>query len=288
MNRGRYIQVADRLWRTIVRTVHMYADFETGQRSAALAYYGLLSLFPLLLLAFNLLAHWLSEAIAQQTLMEVLEYISPVVPSLIAENIEYVVRARGPLNAVAVVSLIWSASGLFAALTHSLDRVWNGRSGRTFWEHRLISMILVTVILLLFVLSLLLGAGLSLLPQVVALLLPNAPPVVWQTLRVLPAVVSLGMDVFLYAMLFRFLPTRRPAWAAVWAGALVAGVGWNLAKLGFAWYLTHFARYGLVYGTLATLVAFLFWIYLSGLVLLVGAEFGAAWERVWGREEEGR
>ncbi len=287
VNSSRYRFVLRHLWRTIVHTVHLYAEYETGQRAAALAYYGLLSLFPLFLLAFNFLVRWLSAPHARQTLLGMLSRLAPAVPELVTQSLARTVNIQGSLNLVAALGLTWSASGLFASLIHSLDRVWNGRSGRTFWEHRLLSILLVFVILLLFIFSLLLQTMLALLPWLMAFFLPISPLVLQETLRLLSAVVSLAFDVFLYGMLFRYLPTRRPAWSAVWAGAVVAGIGWNGAKLGFAWYLSHFARYGLVYGTLATLVAFLFWLYLSGLVLLIGAEFGAAWEANWnlGREE---
>ncbi len=273
-------EIARRLWRVLRRTVELYGEFETGQRAAALAYYGLLSIFPLLLLLVTLLSRWVTTAIAQQTVLTLLQGISPFVPDIIVENIEYVVAARGPLNLVAAVGLTWSASGLFAAITHALDRIWNPKGGRTFWEHRLISLLLVTGVILLFAFSILVSAVLSLLPRVILLLLPVEQAWVLRGWHYIPPLISLGVDVFLYAMLYRFLPTRRPPWAAVWSGAVVAGIGWNAAKWGFGWYLRRFARYGLVYGTLATLVAFLFWIYLSGLVLLVGAEWGAAWAEI--------
>ncbi|NPA90349.1 MAG: YihY/virulence factor BrkB family protein [Chloroflexi bacterium] len=273
-----------RLGRTLRMTITLYSTLETGQRAAALAYYSLLSLFPLLLLLVSFLSRWVTTATAQQTVLTLLRTISPLVPDLVVENIEYVVAARGSLNAIAAVGLIWSASGLFAAIIQSLDRVWGGEAGRAFWEHRLISLLLVTGVLLLFIISIIVGSILSILPQVIAFLLPLDHVWLLRWWQYVPTLVSLGMDVFLYALLYRYLPHRRPPWPAVWAGAVVAGLGWNGAKVGFALYLRHFARYGLVYGTLATLVAFLFWIYLSGLVLLIGAEFGFAWERVMMKE----
>ncbi len=280
VNPTRWRDIGHRLWQVVRLTVDLYGRYETGLRAAALAYYGLLSIFPLLLLLVSLLSRWVTIAMAQQTVLALLRGSAPFVPDVISKNIQYVVAARGSLNVVAAVGLAWSASGLFAAITHSLDRIWTPNKERTFWEHRLISLLLVTGVLVLFVFSILVSAVLSVLPRVLLLFLPVEQPWFFRGWHYIPALVSLGVDVFLYAMLYRFLPTPRPPWSAVWAGAVVAGAGWNAAKLGFGWYLSRFARYGLVYGTLATLVAFLFWIYLSGLVLLVGAEWGAAWVQV--------
>ncbi len=275
-----------RIWRVLRQTIALYGRYDTSTRAAALAYYSLLSIFPLLLLLISLIGRWLSSASAQQVVFALVQQVIPIVPELISENVEWVLARRGSVNVVAGVSLAWSASSLFAAIIHSLDRVWSGEPGRTFWEHRLLSIGLVGAVVILFIFSSVLTAVLSLVPRLITMLVPIRADLVWRGWRYAPALVSLGMDVFLYAMLYRFLPSRFPPWPAVWAGAVVAGIGWNAMKVAFAWYLGHFARYGLVYGTLATLVAFLFWVYLSGVVLLVGAEFGAAWAQVWGLDEE--
>lgn len=269
------------LWRTIRLTVSLYARYDTGARAAAIAFYALLSVFPLLLFLVGILARWLTTAEAQALILGVLGRLVPVVPEIVTQNLSRVLAMRGPINLVAGVTLAWSASSLFAAVIHALDRVWNEQGGRAFWEHRLLSVALVIVVTILFVFSLLLGAVFTLLPRLIVFLLPIRPEVVERSWQYVPTLLTFGLDMSLYAALYRFLPSRYPPWPAVWAGAVVAAVGEHLVRIGFGWYLAYFARYGLVYGTLATLVAFLFWVYLSGVVLLVGAEFGVAWERVW-------
>ncbi len=269
------------LWRTVRLTVALYGQYDTGSRAAAIAFYALLSIFPLLLFLIGVLAQWLTTAQAEALILDMLARVAPVVPDVLQANLARVLAARGPINLVAGVTLAWSASSLFAAIIHALDRVWNQRGGRAFWEHRLLSVALVVIVTLLFVFSLVLATALALIPRLLVFLLPIRPEVVERGWQFAPTLITFGLDVSLYAMLYRFLPSRSPPWPAVWAGAVVAALGEHLVRIGFGLYLTYFARYGLVYGTLATLVAFLFWVYLNGLVLLVGAEFGVAWERVW-------
>ncbi len=269
------------LWRTVRLTASLYARYDTGARAAAIAFYTLLSVFPLLLFLIGVLGRWLTTAEAQALILGMLGQVVPVVPDVVTQNLARVLAMRGPLNVVAGVALAWSASSLFAAIIHALDRVWNEKGGRAFWEHRLLSFTLVLVVTILFVFSLLLSAVFAFLPRLIVFLLPIRPEVVQRGWHYVPTLLTFGLDVSLYAALYRFLPSRYPPWPAVWAGAVVAAVGEHLVRIGFGWYLAYFARYGLVYGTLATLVAFLFWVYLSGLVLLVGAEFGVAWEHVW-------
>ena len=269
------------LWRTVRLTVDLYARYDTGARAAAIAFYALLSVFPLLLFLVGILGRWLSTAEAEALIRGALGRMAPVVPEALWANLERALALRGPINVVAALTLAWSASSLFAAVIHALDRVWNERGGRAFWEHRLLSVALVVVVTLLFVFSLILGTVMAFLPRLIVFLLPIRPEVVERGWQFVPTLITFGLDVSLYALLYRFLPARYPPWPAVWAGAVVAAVGEHLVRIGFGLYLTYFARYGLVYGTLATLVAFLLWVYLSGLVLLIGAEFGVAWERIW-------
>ncbi len=269
------------LWQTVRLTVDLYARFDTSARAAAIAFYALLSLFPLLLFLTGILGHWLSSEETQALIFGMLGRFAPIVPELLIENLRGVLAMRGPLNWVAGLTLLWSASSLFAAIVHALDRVWGEEGGRQFWEHRLLSMVLVILTTVLFVLFLLISAFLALVPRLIILLLPVDPGILQRSWHLAIIAITFSLDVALYAALYHFLPTRYPPWPAVWAGAIVAAAGEHLVRIGFGWYLAYFARYGLVYGALASLVAFLIWVYLSATVLLLGAEFGVAWERVW-------
>lgn len=268
-------------------TVDRLRRYDAGMRAAALAYYTLLSLFPLLLLLMNILSQWLTAGQAIEAVLSLVRRVAPIVPPELATTLRNVLAARGPANIVATLALLWSASNLFAAMTSALDRFWSGETGRAFWEHRLLSIGLVLGVVIMFLLSSLLGLVLSILPRLIALLLPIRMELLWWGWRYLPPVLMLATDVVLYALLYRFIPSRAAPWPAVWAGAICAGLGWNVMKIAFGWYVTRFARYGLVYGTLASLVAFLVWVYLSGLVLLLGAALGATWAEVWTEEERG-
>ncbi len=274
-------QLGHHLWHTVKKTVQLYGYYDTGMRAAAIAFYALLSVFPLLLLLTALVGRNLSTSEAPTAVFLLLQRVIPVVPDQLEQNIRYVISLRGTINWVAGISLAWSSSSLFSAIITSVDRVWNQAGGRKFWEHRLLALGLVVAVVLLFLVSLLASAIMAQIPRLVVMLIPIQPEVLQSSWRYGPPVISFALDMLLYALLYRFLPSRYPPWCAVWPGAVVAGLGWNGLKYGFGWYLAHFARYGLVYGTLATLIAFLFWVYFSGVVLLIGAEFGVAWEEVW-------
>ena len=88
----------------------------------------------------------------------------------------------------------------------------------------------------------------------------------------------------LFALVYRYVPHTRLTWGDVWPGAGLAAVLFEASKNLFAWYLASFANYSLVYGSLATVIVFLLWTYISALVLLVGAEFAAVYTRLFGSQ----
>jgi YihY family inner membrane protein len=103
--------------------------------------------------------------------------------------------------------------------------------------------------------------------------------------------LPLGLNMVIFALLFRFVPSRRVHWDAVWPAAIFGGVGWELAKSAFGWYLLNVANYQFVYGTLSTGIVLLFWAYVIASIFLLSAEFCAQlneWilDRHWQQETE--
>jgi membrane protein len=90
------------------------------------------------------------------------------------------------------------------------------------------------------------------------------------------------LSIAAFILIYRTMPRAAVDWQDVWPGGLAAGIVWEVAKQLFAWYLGNFARYGLVYGSVGAIIAFLFWCYLSAMILLLGAELTAEYSR-WRR-----
>src|SRR5690606_5207831 len=85
-------------------------------------------------------------------------------------------------------------------------------------------------------------------------------------------IIPLSLSVAIFAFLYRFIPRQRVRWDAIWVAAFLGGGAWELAKRLFTWYLDNLASYSLVYGSVATMIVLMFWTYLSGLIVLLGAE----------------
>ena len=106
---------------------------------------------------------------------------------------------------------------------------------------------------------------------------------VWQgASRLARYVLAFITTITVTSSLYYFGPYRKQRWQYVWPGATLATVLWFFATLGFAWYVTHIARYNVMYGSIAAVIVLLVWMYLIALIALIGCEFNATAERTSG------
>lgn len=244
-----------------------------GARSAAsLAYYAIFSIFPLVLLVTILFSSLLGPVVAQQQVNLLLEPFLPPSSSqlfdLFRVNITQAMEQRTSFGVIALVSLIWSGLGLFTAITISLDSIFAAPAVRSVWRQRLTAFFMGLVLLVLLSLSFLTSAVLRL---VSAALLER--PSLWINIGTL--FLPLGLDMVIFALLFRYIPARRVYWDAVWPAAILGALGWELAKSAFSWYLNNVANYQFVYGSIATVIVLLFWAYIIAIIFLFCAEICA-------------
>jgi membrane protein len=245
---------------------------EIAFRSAALAYYGLLSLFPLLLFLVFLGSQFLETEEARVALYESLNEFLPAASDTVRLVVDQTIEARGSIGLIAGIGLLWTSSTLFNQLTTSLNITW-GATPRPFWRRRLVALISVLTIAILFILSIVLSA-LAAIPEL------GEGTGIWQWLNFS---VGLGLTILLFWLLYYAIPNISVSVKASLGASILSAISWQAAKSIFAWYLASgFNNYGTVYGSLASVIALVLWVYISALILFLGAEFGASLQReVW-------
>ena len=267
--------------------------FSYGARqAAALSYYAIFSVFPLTLLFAVVLSRIVTPVFEPVIAAQQIEFgIEPFLPAgatqtlqLFEDNLTQALEQGASFSLIAVLGLIWSGLGLFSNITSSLDFIFHVPSSRSIWHQRLVAVIMAMVLIILLATSFLTSAALRL---VGALLLER--PSLW--LNIGTIFLPLGLNMVIFALLFRYVPARRVHWDAVWPAAIFGGVGWELAKWAFSWYLTNIANYQFIYGTLSTAIILLFWAYLIASIFLLSAELCAQlneWllDRHWQEETE--
>ncbi len=239
-----------------------------SQQAATLAYYVIFSVFPLVLLLAVAIGALVGPAVAQEQIARGLAFFLPQsTVEVIQETVGAATRQSAEFGVVALVGLLWSATSLFSNITHSLDIIFSVPTMRSLWRMRLLAL-LMGLALVVLVLSSFLTSG------VLRLLLAFSLELnVWLSAGVF--FLPLGLNLVIFALLFRYVPARFVAWDAVLPSAMFGALGWELAKYAFQWYLTNLATFSVIYGGIATGIVLLFWAYLIASIFLFSAELCA-------------
>lgn len=249
------------MWQAIVR----FSKHGTRE-AAALSYYATFSLFPLLLLVIIVIGTALGPAAARNQIDSILRLFLPVnAANFLQENIALALEQRGSFGLVAGVSLLWSSLGLFSSLSSALSRTFRDENPRNTWHQRLVGLAMMIALSVLLVASLAATVMFVLLDFVFFYQRSS-----WISFGAF--IIPLSLSVAIFAFLYRFIPRQRVRWDAIWVAAFIGGGLWELAKRLFTWYLDNLASYNLVYGSVATMIVLMFWIYLTGIIVLLGAE----------------
>ncbi len=254
--------------------------------AAALAYYVVFSLAPLLVLTIAVAGFVLQESLARSEVMSVItDAVGPQAATFVGELIDGLRQpGTGVISTLlGLGALLLGALGAFEQLKSALNTVWNvpdtqRRSGiGGFLFNKLLSFGMILVIGFLLLASLILNTLLSAFQTFALSLLPQAHIV----LQVSNLLLSYGIIVLLFAMIYRFLPDITLEWRDVWVGALVTTLLFNLGKFVLGLYLVHSGTAS-AYGAAGSFVLIMLWIYYSAQIVLFGAEFTQVYSRRYG------
>jgi len=247
---------------------------DTAIMASAIAYIALFSLFPLILLSISIASFSFGPSIDQHITIQRLEFVAPALGQLLGQNIDAIIRARGPVTSFALLGLIWSASTIFYTLTHTLNKIWHIQQHRPAWKRRGMSILFVMAFVgpTLFLISF---AG-----SVIANIRFWLPDLILPFWYGISLILTSLLDITLFMVLYMLFPHGTSTWREVLPGAVGAGVLWELAKKTFLSFVaTYISISNLVYGSVATIIAFLLWAYISSLIFIFGAYLSVSyWE----------
>jgi len=267
-----------RFFALVKKSVQAWLDDYASSMGAAIAFYTVFSLAPLILIVIAIAGFFWGEDAVRG---ELLRQIGGMVGDNGAMAIEGVVKssAEEPDQGIAatiisVVVLVVGATTVFAELQSALDRIWKvpARDRKTgIWNllrSRLLSFGLVLSLAFLLLISLVVSTLLSALGGWLGGLMPG-----WElVLQALNVLVSFGIVVVLFAMIYKFMPQAEVAWKDVWTGAFVTALMFEVGKLAIGMYVGK-SSVASSYAAAGSLVVVLIWVYYSAQVFLLGAEF---------------
>jgi membrane protein len=251
-----------------------WSDHNAPRLGAALAFYALLSLAPLLILAVAICGIVFSKSTVEQSLLTQVDqivggYSAGLVKSLI-ENRHYA-RSGIVASISAVVTLFFGASGVFAELRDSLNLIWDAPSRFAGWRgvvwQRLLSFGMVLALGFLLLVSLILSTGLSVVAKFFADMVPSNAVVVGEASNAALSFMAISV---LFALIFKFVPDAVICWRDVVIGALMTAILFGIGRSLLTLYLRT-AGVGSPYGAAGSVVALVVWVYYSAQIFFFGA-----------------
>ena len=250
------------------RTAEGAGNHDASQRAAGVTYYALLSIFPLLLGLIAVFGFFLPSTNLQNDLLNFVGKNLPGATDFLRQNIENIVTQRGPMGLLSMVVLFWGASSLFGSISLAINRVWEINTYRPFFVRKASELGMALGTGILFLLSLGASALISVMVSVLGF-----PPANLFIVDVGSRVVAFSLMLVVFLLLYKLIPNTRTYWRDVWPGALVAALLFEIARTLLVFYLANFANYHLIFGSIASIIALLVWVYYSAFILIMGAEF---------------
>jgi membrane protein len=260
-------------WQVLREAASDWMEDNAARMGAALAFYSVLSLAPLLLIAIGLAGMFFDEADARSRLVaQMSELVGKEGSEAIQTMLENGSKTGGAVSTiVGLVTLLFGASGVFGELQSAMDAVWDVKPKNTgFWgflRARFLSFAMVLGTGFLLVVSLLASTMIAALQNSVQVQWPALEP----ALHTLSLAVTFAIVTLLFALIYKLLPDAKVTWSEAWIGAIVTAALFSIGKLAIGLYL---GKSGLAsgYGAAGSLVVLIVWIYYSAQIVFFGAE----------------
>lgn len=241
--------------------------------AAAQAYYYLLAIVPLLILLLSILPY------LQIDPQRAVDFIGTILPGEVASTFEetivsVVTTPSGGLLTFGILGTLWSASNAMSAFIEATNQAYDVEETRSFFVKKGMAIVLTLFMLVAVIVALVLPIfGGAIIDTISSFLnLPQQTEIIFQVLR---WVISIAVMSIVLAFLYKFAPNKHFPFKEVIIGALIATVLWQLVSLGFSFYVANFGSYSATYGSLGGLIVLMLWFFLTGLILVVGAEINA-------------
>jgi membrane protein len=267
--------VLENFWITLKQTFRAWNDHEAPRLGAALSFYTMLSLAPLVILVIAIASMVFGHSAAQN---EIIRQVQGIMGAEGAKAVESVIQhGQKPTgvfaSVIGAITLLVGASGAFSELQSALNKIWDvqakdGSGVASLIKSRLFSFGMVLAVSFLLLVSLVITAGLAVLGKFFGEILPM-PELLMHTINFLVSFAGISA---LFALIFKYVPEASIKWQDVWEGAIVTALLFTIGKSLIGLYLGK-AAVGSAYGAAGSLIVVIVWVYYSALIFFFGAEF---------------
>jgi membrane protein len=261
-----------RVWR---RAIGGFLAHDALQFAGSMAYFGVLSLFQVLVLAIVVGSFLLGDGEARDFVIDQVVAGSPLDAATVEGVLDAAIESRGGMTIISFGFLLWSALGMFSALSSGISRAFENAPPRSFVMDKLVGLLLMALTGALALGSLVIGVATGVLQRIADQALAGVQgggTAVWLIGLLVPMILIFGA----FWLIYRIVPNRPVSWMEVLPGAVTAMVLWTVLRVGFTWYATSIANYDSAFGPISTAITLLVFLYFASVIVLLGAEVSRA------------
>ena len=273
----------DFIWHIIYRV----GATKVTEAAAAIAYYAILSFFPMILLLIALNSAFIQSVEAQTQILQWANDYLPGSQQIVMANIQHLIKASETVGYVGTIILLWSATLVFAGFAQNINMAWPTANSRHFLVDRLIGLLTISVVIIFLIIVLVTTAIIDAVPRLFpgffTTFIVRANRFQQLFVQFMPVLTIFALLILFY----KYIPNCKVFWREAIVASSFSGVAMLVTKSAFVWYITRGPNsYSLVYGSLGTVVAFMLWIYLSSCIILIGGHISAAYAKFFRSPEE--
>ena len=259
----------------VTRLVKKFLADNSMILSSSIAYYFLFSIFPLMLILISVSGFILDIPEMEMNLLEFVEERIPIIYEFTETNIEMAVQNRRNVGIIGLIFLLIATTYVFDSIQYALNKIFKSDTHRPFIKQKLFGFLIILMIFTLILLSFLFTGILVYLADNIFDLLNIGGGLPNLFIQAISIAIGLGFNFLIFSLVYYFGTNRTFKFRNIYIGAIVAAVIWEISKQVFIIYLDRFAAFELTYGSVGSIISFLMWLYISSLILLLGAQINS-------------
>jgi len=240
--------------------------------ASSIAYYFLFSIFPLMLILISLTGFLIDSLNIQAPILDFVQERIPIIYNFTRANIEKTIENRRSIGITGIVFLVIATTYVFDSIQFALNKIYKTKSQRKFWQQKVFGFLIISMVFTLIFLSFLFSALLFYLANTILTHVDMGKNISDILIKSTSLAIGLLFNFAIFCLVYFFGTNRRIGFKHIYKGAIVATLGWEATKHIFIIFLNSFANFELTYGSVGSIIGFLLWVYISSMILLIGAQ----------------
>lgn len=259
----------------IKRLASKYVEDGAMILSSSVAFYFLFSIFPLMLLLISFSGLAIEQLDLKTTILDFAQERIPIIYDFVESNIDRIIANRTSIGIVGGIFALVSATYVFDSIQYSLNRIFGVERQRRYHFQKLFGLLIIIVISIILVLSFLVSTTVFYITDFILEYFELTRQVSSLLIRTITIIIGLAFNFAVFGLIYFFGVNRKLRLSNIYKGAVFAALTWEISKHIFIFYNSNFANYQLTYGSIASIISFMLWVYISSLILLLGAEINS-------------